>query len=111
MGIFSLTLGLSALASPVWYAREYGLPRPEQHVNFVRAFGGRNVGIAISTLVFGLQGNASAAGTVLLCGVFGAVVDALVVGSMGKNDKVWTHCLGGMVLGGSGWWLLRNGNA
>lgn len=113
---FGNILSIYALASPLTAARMFGLdlgprssdqsPSGNQALRFVPVFGGRNLAIGLATYAFYWQQMPRAMGMLLLCCTVAGIVDTVVMGLWGMKGKAWTHAVGTVIMGLSGWGMM-----
>ena len=75
-------------------------------LQFVPIFGGRNLALGLATYVFYWRRMFRAMGVLLLCCMAAVIVDTVATGFGGMKGKAWTHGIGTVVMGLSGWGLL-----
>lgn len=113
---FGNILSIYTFASPLAAARMFGLDlgphsgdqssSGNKALRFVPVFGGRNLAIGLAIFAFYWQQMPRAMGTLLLCCTAAGIVDIVVTALWGIKGKAWTHAIGTVIMGLSGWGMM-----
>ncbi len=112
-GILHLIQGIRTILYPAAFLSTFGLPPDASAVDLAPAYGGRNVALSLTMIVFYWQGMYRAAGLMLICCTIGAVVDVYITsmalngGSFSSSGPTFSHVTGLVVLSMLGWGLVR----
>ena len=75
-------------------------------LRFVPVFGGRNLAVGLAVYAFYWQEMPRAMGTLLLSLTAAGIVDTIVTSLWGMKGKAWTHAIGTVIMGLSGWGMM-----
>lgn len=105
--IIFLALGARAVLAPAGAAAFFGVPlNDEAGFAFVRAFGGRNIGLALTALALVILDNRVGLSALLLAAGLVAAIDAYAVSAAAGFSAAAKHVAYTIALGGFGTWLL-----
>ena len=111
-GLLHLIQGIRTILNPTTFLSTFGLPHSASAIDLAPAYGGRNVALSLTMVVFYWHEMYRPAGLMLLCCTVGALVDTYVAGLAlrGKQVKsagmMYSHLGGFVVLAFLGWGLM-----